>query len=252
MKVTFSTDVFFGLNSINVRILAFEFARHVRASYPATWNRDGMADVEWFRSFMSRHPRLSIRTPEATSLARVRAFNPLNVPRFFSNYGALMDVAGVGPTDIWNLDETGVTTVHRGVRIVARRGAKRVGHVTSGERGSLETFVAAVSAVGNRAPPYFVFPRVRLQPRFLNGAPAGSHAGASPSGWITTELFLGYLKHFQAFVRASEQHPIILLMDNHESHCSFPALQFCRENGIHVLSFPPHCSHRLQPLDVGF
>lgn len=25
-----------------------------------------------------------------------------------------------------------------------------------------------------------------------------------------------------------------------------------RVNGVHVLSFPPHCTHKLQPLDVGF
>ena len=25
--------------------------------------------------------------------------------------------------------------------------------------------------------------------------------------------------------------------------------EWCIENGVHLLSFPPHCSHRLQPLD---
>ena len=39
-------------------------------------------------------------------------------------------------------------------------------------------------------------------------------------------------------------------MDNHASHVSLEAVRFCRANGIHVLTFPPHCSHRLQPLDV--
>lgn len=36
--------------------------------------------------------------------------------------------------------------------------------------------------------------------------------------------------------------PILLLLDNHVSHCSLEA--------IVMLSFPPHTSHRLQPLDV--
>lgn len=40
-------------------------------------------------------------------------------------------------------------------------------------------------------------------------------------------------------------------MDNHESHCSLDAILFARENGIVLVTFPPHCSHRLQPLDVG-
>jgi len=43
--------------------------------------------------------------------------------------------------------------------------------------------------------------------------------------------------------------PVLLLLDNHESHLSVDGIQFAKDNGIHLLSFPPHCSHRLQPLD---
>jgi len=41
----------------------------------------------------------------------------------------------------------------------------------------------------------------------------------------------------------------LLLLDNHASHISIQALDFCKENGIVLLSFPPHCTHKLQPLD---
>ena len=39
-------------------------------------------------------------------------------------------------------------------------------------------------------------------------------------------------------------------MDNHKTHVSLNIINFARENGVVVLTFPPHCSHRLQPLDV--
>ena len=32
-------------------------------------------------------------------------------------------------------------------------------------------------------------------------------------------------------------------------YVSLESIQYAKENGIHMLSFPPHCSHRLQPLD---
>jgi DDE superfamily endonuclease len=38
-------------------------------------------------------------------------------------------------------------------------------------------------------------------------------------------------------------------MDNHESHISVAIIDFCKDNGITLLTFPPHCSHKLQPLD---
>lgn len=245
------SDIYFGLNPIDARSLAYQYAKTLNVSYPSSWVREEMAGLEWFRGFMSRHPRLSLRKPEATSLARASAFNPTNVAAFFANYFAVMDAIKVGPSDIWNIDETGVSTVHRAVRVISRRGQRRVGHITSGERGNLVTLVQAVSATGMRAPPFFVFPRARFQPHFLNGGPMGAKGGANSSGWITAELFVEFLKIFQAFTRCNREHPVLLLLDNHESHCSLAALQFCRNNGLHVIAFPPHCSHRLQPLDVG-
>lgn len=42
----------------------------------------------------------------------------------------------------------------------------------------------------------------------------------------------------------------MLLLDNHDSHLSLASVDLARANGIVLLNFPPHCSHRLQPLDV--
>ena len=42
-------------------------------------------------------------------------------------------------------------------RIVAKRGMKQVGFITSAERGTLVTVAFAVSAIGNRIPLFFVF-----------------------------------------------------------------------------------------------
>jgi uncharacterized protein YbcV (DUF1398 family) len=63
-----------------------------------------------------------------------------------------------GPHQIYNVGETGVTTVHRPDKVVAIRGSKQVGQVTSGERGNLVTLCCAVNALGNSVPTFFVFP----------------------------------------------------------------------------------------------
>jgi hypothetical protein len=39
-------------------------------------------------------------------------------------------------------------------------------------------------------------------------------------------------------------------MDNHQSHIDYKVVKFAKDNGIVLLTFPPHCSHALQPLDV--
>ena len=154
-----------------------------------------------------------------------------------------------GPERIWNVDETGCTTVHKPAKVLATTGAKQVGAIVSAERGQLVTLCCAVNAVGNSVPPMFIFPRVNYRDNFVNGGPVGCVGTAHPSGWMTAAGFLTFLKHFVAHVRPSPTHKVILLLDNHVSHLSVDVLQFAKDNGVVMVSFPPHCSHKLQPLD---
>ena len=79
-------------------------------------------------------------------------------------------------------------------------------------------------------------------------APAGSAGAANKSGWMTKEIFSSYLKHLVTYTRCSLQYPCLLLLDNHVSHISLDNIKFTKANGIVLLTFPPHCSHKLQPL----
>ena len=44
--------------------------------------------------------------------------------------------------------------------------------------------------------------------------------------------------------------PVVLILDNHETHLWLNTIDFVKENGVVMLTLPPHCSHKLQPLDV--
>lgn len=74
-----------------------------------------MAGKEWLRSFKSRHSDLSMKKPEACSLARATAFNKETVKTFYDNLKNVMDrhpSFGDG-TRVYNLDETATTTVQK-------------------------------------------------------------------------------------------------------------------------------------------
>lgn len=137
-------------------------------------------------------------------------------------------------------------------KVLSTKGKKAVGKVVSGERGTLITAVCCASARGFYVPPALIYPRKREKQEFLYGAPEDTIMLLSDSGFINTELFIKWLKHFYQYVKPSIENPVLLILDNHSSHISLEAISFCRENGIHLLSLPPHCSHKLQPLDVGF
>lgn len=247
--LTRCADIYFGLTKKAVMKLAYELTFKYNLSRPRTWNDNEMAGEEWFRMFMKRNPELSVRAAQATSLSRATSFNKHNVDAFYDNLATVMDRYKFEPQNIYNADETGITTVQKPDRIIARRGARQVGSVTSAERGTLVTIAFAVNAIGNAIPPFFVFPRVRYQDHFIRDGPIGSAGSANPSGWMQDEAFIKFLEHFKKHTNASPSHKVLLVLDNHSSHIHIDALDFCKTNGIVMLSFPPHCSHKLQPLD---
>ncbi|KAH9627647.1 hypothetical protein HF086_009797 [Spodoptera exigua] len=242
-------DIYFGLSKKEVRKLAYELTTKYNISRPRIWEENGMAGEEWFRMFMRRNPELSVRAAQATSLSRATSFNKTNEQGFYDNLSIVMDRYKFEPQDIYNIDETGITTVQKPDRVIARRGSRQVGSVTSAERGTLVTVTFAVNAIGNVFPPFFVFPRVRYQDHFVRDGPVGSAGTANPSGWIQDESFLHFLEHFKKHSKVSLSHKVLLILDNHSSHVHINTLDYCKNNGIVLLSFPPHCSHKLQPLD---
>ncbi|KAL2089428.1 hypothetical protein ACEWY4_014116 [Coilia grayii] len=148
----------------------------------------------------------------------------------------------VGPTCVWNMDEVGIQNVQKPNKIVGTKGKRQVGI----------TAACAMNAAGQFVPPLFIFPRKRMNDRLMFGAPPGSVGGVTDSRWMDSALFLQWLKHFSSSVGCTPQRPHILILDGHHSHKTLEAVLFAREHGVVMITIPPHCSHKMQPLDNTF
>ncbi|KAJ8939214.1 hypothetical protein NQ314_011202, partial [Rhamnusium bicolor] len=146
-------------------------------------------------------------------------------------------------------NETALTTVHNPSNIIGQKGLKEIGQVTSGERGILVTACCFVNTTGNSVAPFLIVPRVHFKDRIITGALPGTAVGAKKTGCVNSEVFMDILKHLHGFVKSTPESPILLIIDNHQSHISISSLEFCESNGIMLLSLPPHTSGKLQPLD---
>lgn len=238
----------YGLTTKETRSLAYLLAKKYNKKFPQSWEDNKKAGQVWLKLFMERHPNLSLRLPQATSIARATSFNKTNVAVFFDNYTGVLNKYKLNTKNIWNVDETGITTVQKPDRIIARRGEKQVSAMTSAERGTIVTLALAGNAVGNYIPPMFIFLRKRFQEHFIRDGPVGSVGTANGSGWMQEDDFYFFLEHFKNHVRPSKEQRALLFLDNHSSHMALKNIEFCRDNGIILLTFPPHCTHKLQPV----
>ena len=244
-----ASNVYFGLCPKEIRKLAFEYASANSKVVPDSWKEKKEAGADWLNGFLRRH-HLSLRVPEPTSYQRATGFNKANVSKFYDKLEELMDRYKFTPNDIWNLDETGMTTVQKPRKTIAPTGQKQVGGLTSAERGQLVTVLAAVNPLGCTVAPMMVFPRVHYREHFIRGGPPGCIGGATKSGWMDEENFKSFMVHFVQSVKCSKERPVLLLLDNVDAHLRIDVLNYAKDNGVHMLSFPAHCSHKLQPLDL--
>ena len=94
----------------------------------------------------------------------------------------------------------------------------------------------------------FIFHRKRVQSELMVGAPSQSFGYYSSNGWTDNDLFLKWLEHFVAFTNATKEVPQIVVLDGHHSHKMLAAVTYAKQHDIYMITLPPRCTHRMQPL----
>ena len=253
--VSYALDLqkrFYGLTPKELCHLAYDLAVREKIKHQFSDVKE-RAGRKWLNGFLSRHPELSVRQPEPTSMSRAVGFNKPQVQRFFELVRSEFEKHAIVSSDqIYNMDESGLTAVHRPGPVIAKKGQKQVGRITSGERGKTVTIICTMNASGSYVPPLMIFPRKNMSNLLIKDGPPGTVGAASISGWTDSGIFLQWLNHFKQFAKPNAQHHIVLFLDGHTSHKTLEAIDFCRNNDISLISFPPHTTHRLQPLDRCF
>ncbi|KAF2839623.1 DDE-domain-containing protein [Patellaria atrata CBS 101060] len=119
------------------------------------------------------------------------------------------------------------------------------------------TVQATICADGTAIPPGIIYPSVSgaIQDTWSKGyrpEEQESFFTASPRGWTNDELGLRWLETvFDRSTRTKASRAWrLLIVNGHGSHINMPFLEYCISNKIILGNYPPHSTHRLQPLDV--
>ena len=63
------------------------------------------------------------------------------------------------PMQIYNVDECGMSVVHKGGKVLSKIGRKNLWAIMSKEKGKNHTTVSCVSASGSSLPTFLIYPR---------------------------------------------------------------------------------------------
>ena len=149
---------------------------------------------------------------------------------------------------VYNCDETGFSGKEASRQKVV--GVKR-SH-TYQQRVTTADHVTAhlcVSADGRFLPTMVIFKGSLPHRDYKDGVPSKWTYATSESGYMDGELFAEWFE--RVFIpNCGQERPVLLCMDNHESHISLSVVQNAQKHGIILVGFPAHTTHLLQPLDV--
>jgi hypothetical protein len=165
--------------------------------------------------------------------------------------------------NIYNVDEKGFLLGFSRTkkRVVSIEGLKRKRIVGASQDGNREfiTLIASVCADGSHLPPTLIYQGESFDLRdtwlddFDHSAQTAFFA-SSKNGWSDDILALKWLQRvFDQLTKekTSSRDRRLLIVDGHNSHVNLPFIEYADANRILLAVFPPHSTHRLQPLDIG-
>jgi hypothetical protein len=216
----------------------------------------------WSADFKRRHESiLDCRYLNTLDLERHKAESEPSSRQSFNILREKMNHYSIQPQNCYNMDEKGFLIGHlqKVQRIFPKALMKQQNLLGAGQDGSREwiTLIATICADGSSPPPALIYKAVSgdLQDTWLQDYIANERPcwfASSPNGWTSGELGLSWLQSLfdtQTIDKAKRDWRLLIL-DGHGSHCTLRFLDWCRSNRIIVAIFPPHSTHRSQPLDV--
>ncbi len=102
--------------------LTFSYARYNGIVIHPNWSKNSCAGADWFKNFMKRHPRLTLRKPEGTSIARAGAPNHPVIENFYDQVEVLYKKYDFTDDEILNINETNDPTVLDSEKVIVETG----------------------------------------------------------------------------------------------------------------------------------
>lgn len=218
---------------------------------------DNKPGDDWFGTFFKRHSHLRIRKGENLSNQRVRGADPFTVHNFYNDVKKIYkkekiteDNAGL----IYNCDETSFSHDPDEVRVIAKKGTKRVSKNVAGSGKTNTTVLACGAADGTKMPPFIVFSGTYVWNTWI---PKDDYPGtaytAQKKGWMEGSIFANWFTQvFLNNIPSKEDRngkKVVLFFYGVAFHINYAIVKMAYDNNVILVKLPPNLTHYMQPLD---
>ena len=157
-------------------------------------------------------------------------------------------------SDIYNMDKSGFGVgEEQAIKVLIYLDSVKKEKVVL-DKQEWVTDIECISAASESLTPLLIFKGEYINTRWISEqTPNGWFFAISQNGWISDDIGLQWL--VKVFDPQTREKAVgcrrLLIADGHSSHIKADFIAYCMENDIDLMIMPPHCSHILQPLDVG-
>lgn len=216
----------------------------------------------WSSRFVHRHQdRLASGYIDRLDRQRFKADTKYSYELWFKLLQEKVNKRDYRAENTYNMDEKGFMIGWSGKQQrIFTKASKRTtlakGALMDGSREWV-TLLACICADGSYLSPHLIFAGASgtLQESWVQDVQSTSKAyfSATPTGWTNDAMAIAWMEEvFEPLTKAKAgSHQRLLLLDGHGSHMNMKFLNWCHNHSITVACYPPHTTHRLQPLDVG-
>jgi hypothetical protein len=218
----------------------------------------------WVTNWTKRHSQeLESSYLQPLDMARKIADNLHQYAIYFNQLEEYIKRYEILPGNQYNMDEKGfligiLTRLKRVFTKAQAQSGQLIGPSQDGNREWI-TILACICADGTSLSPSLIYQAVtgNLQDTWLQDFNPDDHScffTSSPTGWTNNDL--GYQWLTTVFDRETKTKARggrdwrLLIIDGHGSHINMRFLEWATKQRILVAVYPPHSTHRLQPLDV--
>ncbi len=209
----------------------------------------------WHRALLRRNPQLRIALSQPIDRHRVSATKESITKQWFTLFHRIRTEHSIMDEDIYNMDEKGfmmeiTQRTHVLIPIQQKQAFVR--------QDSNREWISVIECVrgGNNSEdiaPFIILKSKRQQAVWWDSIrDPDTKIAISEKGWTDNILAMNWLiEHFDPLTKPIDSATKrLLIVDDHESHCTIDFIEFCDLHHIILLILPPHTTHYLQPLNV--